>query len=232
MKIIPVIDLMDGQVVHARRGLRDAYQPIQTPLCRGSRPENIIKALLGLHEFDTLYVADLDALMGKSPQLGLLTHLQKMFPKLVFWVDQGLASTGGDHSAAQIVRVVGSESLTGEEGKTLENLEGDFVLSLDYLGGRLLGAENLLGALRHWPDRVIVMTLSRVGGDEGPDYPLLLECRQRWPDKQIYAAGGVGSASDLEHLRQLGVAGVLLASALHSGGIGPQTLRTLACTGL
>ena len=40
MKLIPVIDLKAGEVVHARRGDRDNYRPIVSPLCRGSRPED------------------------------------------------------------------------------------------------------------------------------------------------------------------------------------------------
>ena len=34
--LVPVVDLLAGQVVHARRGERSRYQPIQSPLCPGS----------------------------------------------------------------------------------------------------------------------------------------------------------------------------------------------------
>jgi len=36
MKIIPVIDLKDGVVVHAKQGHREHYQPINTDLCKSS----------------------------------------------------------------------------------------------------------------------------------------------------------------------------------------------------
>ncbi|MDP6495530.1 MAG: nickel transporter, partial [Dehalococcoidia bacterium] len=38
MKLIPVLDLRGGLVVHAHRGNRSAYRPVETYLCRGSRP--------------------------------------------------------------------------------------------------------------------------------------------------------------------------------------------------
>jgi phosphoribosylformimino-5-aminoimidazole carboxamide ribotide isomerase len=46
MKLIPVMDLMSGQVVHARRGERDQYRPIQSILCPSAAPEAILQALI------------------------------------------------------------------------------------------------------------------------------------------------------------------------------------------
>ncbi|MEW8382346.1 MAG: nickel transporter, partial [Candidatus Thiodiazotropha taylori] len=64
MKLIPVIDLMNGIVVRAIRGQRQSYLPSSTPLCQSSQPEAVISALLSLYPFDTLYIADLDAITG------------------------------------------------------------------------------------------------------------------------------------------------------------------------
>ena len=44
-----------------------------------------------------------------------------------------------------------------------------FVLSLDFRGETFLGPQGLLDDAALWPHRVIVMTLARVGGGEGPD---------------------------------------------------------------
>lgn len=219
MQIIPVIDLMGGLVVHAKRGLRESYRPIASPLCRGSTAHAVIDGLLRLHPFTTLYIADLDALTGSGNHRGLLERLQADYPGLGFWVDQGWSAPVG-----RAAPVVGSESLAGKAG-LLAGLGGQFILSLDFMGGRLLGEESLLEDAALWPDTVIAMSLARVGSGEGPDFGRLREIKTRWPEKNLVAAGGVRHGEDLAGLEAAGAAGVLLASALHSGAIGPKVLR-------
>ena len=58
MRVVPVIDLMAGRVVHARRGDRSNYRPLESKLTRSSEPVAVVAALLALAPFDTLYVAD------------------------------------------------------------------------------------------------------------------------------------------------------------------------------
>ena len=55
MKIIPVIDLKDGVVVHAQQGMRENYQPIKTDLCPSSDIYNVINAFLAIYHFDTIF---------------------------------------------------------------------------------------------------------------------------------------------------------------------------------
>ena len=64
MQIVPVLDLKGGVVVHARRGQRAEYAPLQSPLVDGSEPVAVARALCALCRTSTLYVADLDALAG------------------------------------------------------------------------------------------------------------------------------------------------------------------------
>ena len=72
MDIIPVIDLMGGQAVHAKLGRRDEYRPLQSRLCRTSRPLDVAEALLALYPFRTLYLADLDAIRGGRAQFAVV----------------------------------------------------------------------------------------------------------------------------------------------------------------
>src|SRR5262245_59140568 len=76
MKIIPVIDLMDGLVVRARMGRRDLYRPITTPLSPTSEPIDVARGLRSVHPFDTLYVADLDAIQGRGDHDAVLRQLK------------------------------------------------------------------------------------------------------------------------------------------------------------
>ena len=76
MEIIPVIDLMHGQVVHARMGQRQHYQPIQSLLCSSSAPIDVVSALLELYPFERMYIADLDAITGQGDHLATILHIQ------------------------------------------------------------------------------------------------------------------------------------------------------------
>ena len=226
MQIIPVIDLMDGCVVHAKKGQRDHYNPIQTPLCSGSSPHAVIDGLMALHGFKTLYVADLDALMGVGDHHELLGCLQRDYPGLQFWIDRGLPPSGLPASNLNCRPVIGSESLDGKSPLFLSSLGKGFILSLDFLGEDLLGGTALLEDSSLWPDTVIIMSLSRVGSGEGPDFLRLEQFRAQRPEKNFIAAGGVRDVDDLYRLDGFGVGGVLLASALHLGKLDKSVLRS------
>jgi len=222
LEIIPVIDLMGGQVVHACRGHRHSYQAIKTPLSPTSDPISVVHGLLGLADFKTVYVADLDALMGHGSQARVIRSLTAAYPHLRFWVDCGLS--GANFTCGQVVPVIGSESMTES---ALEKMPGNgrsWILSLDFCEGRLLGPVNILAADDLWPERIIVMNLSRVGSFDGPDLSGLARFILQYPGHHFVAAGGVRNERDLKDLQQVGVTEVLVASALHSGAIGPEVL--------
>ncbi len=107
----------------------------------------------------------------------------------------------------------------------MASLRGEFILSLDFMEERLLGEKGLLENPSLWPEKTIIMSLSRVGADEGPDFQRLEAFRATHPGKSLIAAGGVRNADDLKRQEELGVSGVLLASALHSGAVDSRALR-------
>jgi len=228
VQIIPVIDLMNGVVVRARGGRRDRYRAIETPLCPNAAPHAVIDALLDLHRFDTIYVADLDALMGKGDHSEILGHLQDDYPRLKFWIDRGLSGCPTRSPRSNCIPVIGSESLGEADLSGLKARRGEFILSLDFMGERLLGAQSLIERGDLWPETIIVMSLSFVGANRGPDFQRLAQLRVGWPGKSFIAAGGVRDEADLRRLDDLGIDGVLVASALHSGALGSEALRKYA----
>ena len=231
MDIIPVIDLKGGQVVHARAGQRDRYLPIRTPLAADATPLAVVAGLMGLHPFRRLYVADLDAIAQAGDHEAALADIAAAFPKLELWVDNGLGDPAACRAWLGACRhrlVLGSESQ--EDATLAQALEREagasrIALSLDFRDGALLGPPALLDAPALWPSHVIVMTLARVGGSHGPDMDQLRQIRQRAPDRRVYAAGGLRNVEDLGNLAEVGAAGVLVASALHDGRLGPEALR-------
>jgi phosphoribosylformimino-5-aminoimidazole carboxamide ribotide isomerase len=74
---------------------------------------------------------------------------------------------------------------------------------------------------------VIVLDLARVGSGAGPDFALVRELCARFPKLELLAGGGVRDVADLRALAEAGAAGALVATALHSGAIGPDQLHAL-----
>ncbi len=234
MEVIPVIDLKAGQVVHAQRGERDSYRPVRSQLCLGSEPVDVVAGLLTVYHFATLYVADLDAIQARSSSIASIRRIRQEFPQLRLWVDNGLADPAAcrDWLAQSLSDLVlGSEAQP--DAAVLQALSDDdtrrhLILSLDYKDDRFLGPPDLLSAPSHWPDRIIAMTLSRVGSRGGPDLDLLRRWRDEVPDKKIFAAGGVRGGEDLLALADCGTSGVLVATALHERRIGRAEIAAVA----
>ena len=228
MEVIPVIDLKGGVVVHARMGERALYRPIETPLARGSDPIDVARGLLAVHRFTTLYVADLDAITGTGDNRAALDRLRRALPDLTLWVDSGIADQGA--AAAWLAQGLGHVVLGSETQRDIAAIrhfatEPHAVLSLDFRGEAFQGPPELLANAAIWPQRVIVMTLHRVGSDAGPDFARLRAIKPA--AREIYAAGGVRDADDLQALADAGIAGALVASSLHNGRLTAADLRRI-----
>ena len=211
-----MIDLLGGQVVHARQGDRRHYAPLHSPLCPGAEPCVLVDSLLERYAFDCCYVADLDAISGTGDNLGIIEQLRSRRPDLEWWVDAGPA---WDALPEACTPVLGSESFRDLEPfrHALDHHgEEQLVLSLDFRGRTFLGPSLLLRQPAIWPRRVLAMNLLRVGAGCGPDLLLLRQLRARHHGL-LYAAGGVRHRQDLYQLTTAGIDGALIASALHSG---------------
>ncbi|MBI1867512.1 MAG: histidine biosynthesis protein [Methylocystis sp.] len=222
MKLIPVIDLQRGHVVRAFKGRRHAYRPIVSPLAKSSAPRDVVAAFLRLHPFDTIYIADLDAIDGRGDHGATIHALAEAFPNVRFWVDDGGSRRW--LNAPRIDPVIGSESLSSA---TLTQQLGAarIVLSLDFYGADFVGPRDLLEAPRLWPQRVIAMALAHVGAGGGPDIETLATVKRRAGERQVYAAGGVRGRQDVDALAKADIAGALVASALHDGRLTAADLQ-------
>lgn len=220
MKIIPVIDLKDSVVVHARQGNREHYQPINTNLCKSSDIFQVIRAFLGVYAFDTLYIADLNAITDQGDHNRLIADVLTRFPQLTFWVDKGYQKHDQDaQHPGNTLPVLGSESYRNETISDLKTYKNNFILSLDYSNSNPLGATSLFSDPTFWPENIIIMTLERVGSSHGPDLNKLTNFCRQFPDKNFIAAGGIRNKGDLMALSEAGIHQALVASALHYGTI-------------
>ncbi len=225
MRIIPVLDLKDGQVVHAVRGQRSEYQPIHvfSRLTDSSEIDAVLAGFLRLYPFKQFYIADLNAICGDGHHQGLIEALLQANPDIEFWLDNGCQLSEIGPAPSNQRWVIGTETQRSQPA----TVPCECVLSLDFKQERLLGHDAWLRQTAYWPDRLIVMTLSRVGSQMGPDIETLIALQQAHPDKFWVAAGGVRHPDDLLLLKTKGVHAVLMATALHDGSINARDLQNL-----
>lgn len=223
MQIIPVIDLMGGIVVHARQGQRQSYQPIKSDLCLSAEPKAFIKALLELHPFKCLYLADLDAIMSGNMDLACYTELVESFPEIEFWLDAGVKTVQQYQKLKAIdgMRII----VASESMEEIDLLSQVSVLSLDYKDGELLSKVDLMAHIASWPEQIIVLSLDQVGSHKGPNIALLEKIKTLAGDGcSFIVGGGARDEQDLALLEARNVRAVLIASALHNGKINKQVL--------
>ncbi|MDR6634913.1 phosphoribosylformimino-5-aminoimidazole carboxamide ribotide isomerase [Phyllobacterium sp. 1468] len=228
MHIIPVLDIKDGLVVRARLGDRDSYRPIETPLSATADIGDVATGLRKVYPFSAFYVADLDAIERR--RTSSLGQLQPLLSNADIWLDAGFNDREQLESALAtegIWPVLGSESQVDPLLLEACNANPRLVLSLDFRGDAFLGPPSILENANHWPSRIIVMTLGRVGANSGPDFKLLAEIKHRAGHRAVIAAGGVRDAHDLEQLQAIGISAALVATALHSGALTSATIRSL-----
>jgi phosphoribosylformimino-5-aminoimidazole carboxamide ribotide isomerase len=231
VRIIPVLDLKGGQVVRAAKGRRDQYRPIVTPLSASADVVAVAEGLRTLYPFPTYYIADLDAIEGRQPNGAALARLRAMAQPPQLWVDAGFADSDRLSAALaepSISPVLGTESQHDDALLRRFRDHPDLILSLDFFSDGFHGPTSFLDEPEFWPERVIVMTLAKVGAAAGPDFERLGEIRAKAGNREIIAAGGVRNEADIRALASLGIAAALVATSLHDGTLTPQQLTSFS----
>ena len=238
MKIIPVIDVLEGRVVHAVRGRRKEYQPLKSNLCASTNPVDVAAALKALG-FVELYVADLDAITRGQANFSIFKNIADK-TGFELMVDAGVDTLKKAESVleSQVSKVIiGTETLPSISliAEAIRLFGSDrVVVSLDLMGERVISGFKLgalkdpVAFLREFQEagvsQVIVLDLARVGSGEGVNVPFLREVLRNMK-ANVYVGGGIRDIKDLVELKGVGVFGVLIATALHSGKISPEGLK-------
>jgi phosphoribosylformimino-5-aminoimidazole carboxamide ribotide isomerase len=238
LKVIPVIDILNGKVVHAVKGKRSEYQPLQSVLCESVEPLEVAKTFKTLG-FSELYVADLDAIIDCSMNFQVLKRIADE-TGLKLMVDAGVTAMERAQSLLEnevSKLVIGTETLqnksfVGEAARVFGS--NRVILSLDLKGDKILvkpgfdGSADPIFLLRDFKEmgvsQIIVLDLTRVGSGEGVNVDFLQKVLKSLR-MDVYVGGGVRNMADLIELKSLGVSGVLVATALHSGKISVEELR-------
>lgn len=246
MDLIAVLDLLDGIVVRGVAGRREEYRPVRSCLTAETEPLAVARAFRERLGLDRLYVADLDAILADRPNVPIYRRL--IADGFQILVDAGLRDMSGAddvRAAGAAALVAGLETIDGPQalGQLCEHYGPERVIfSLDLRDGTPLGnpaqwqtsdpAEIAQQAVAAGIERMIVLDLAGVGVGCGvPTIELCRRLRERFPQLELIAGGGVRRADDVRALNAAGINSVLLASALHSGAIGAEDVRRLRDSG-
>ena len=145
MRIIPVLDIMDGQVVHGVGGVRSRYRPIISKVTKSSDPLQVAADLKESFGFREVYVADLDAIQGRGSNLEKVEGIMGLGYSV--YLDAGLGGAGDMTPRLAGVHhvVIGTETLQSlRELRVACMLHGSVVASLDFKGDELLARDRSL----------------------------------------------------------------------------------------
>jgi phosphoribosylformimino-5-aminoimidazole carboxamide ribotide isomerase len=242
MEIIPVIDILNGIVVHAVRGEREKYKPIKSILSTSPNPVEIANAFKKILNLKKLYIADLNAILRRGNNYETIKEIYES-TGLEIMVDMGVSDIS---SARRIFKYNISELIIGTETlKELNFIEeclqafgsDKIIISLDTKNGKVLGPPEIeekrpkevfmmlqdLGI-----KKIILLDLGRVGSEMGPNLDILdslLEVSKK--NVEIMIGGGVRNIKDIIEIKKRNIYGVLVATSLHNGNITRKDIENL-----
>jgi phosphoribosylformimino-5-aminoimidazole carboxamide ribotide isomerase len=246
MRVIPVIDLLNGVVVRGVAGRREAYRPIESQIAADSEPATIARAFADDFGFDTAYVADLEAIQHGCLSIDAWQQIAGAGLKL--WLDAGV---GKSASAQRIARVLDQAKMDARLVVGLESVESADelaairaacssrlpIFSLDLMAGqpltRIADWKNIsplelahIAIAAGYRD-LILLDLADVGTNAGTRTLELCRAIRAIGDPQmnLIAGGGVRSPADLRDLQSAGCDAALMASALHDKRLTPADIR-------
>jgi phosphoribosylformimino-5-aminoimidazole carboxamide ribotide isomerase len=229
-RIVPVLDVMGGQVVRAIGGRRSEYRPIRSVLTDSTDPVEVAKAMVAATGSECVYVADLDGIINRRPDPSVLQAIEE--------AEIPVICDAGYRTRAELLAgiwtgawgsVIASETAEPSilDGPSLDQT----VFSIDLFDGRILGdwqgwgisgpgAVVELAGIPHRKriETLILLDLARVGTGTGPGTEAVVAaCKVAYPDLYIMTGGGVRAWADVERLGEAGADAVLVASAIHDG---------------
>ena len=226
MRIIPAIDVLEGNAVRLTKGDYDAVTVYSSDPGAIAREWSEAGAAL-------IHVVDLEAARSGRRSADVLRAV----------VQRGVAvQLGGGirsaHDAIEVIDagvarvVIGSVLVADEEetGRIVKSIGPDRVVAaIDVRRGRAMGSgwlddgvelSEMAGRIqRSGIAAALVTGIERDGTMQGPDLALLRETRAMLPGVELIASGGVGTLDDLDSLASVPdvVDGALVGRALDEG---------------
>ncbi len=241
-KVIPVIDILNSEAVHAFRGERKSYQPLKSILFKNSNPLDILEVLTSNYKFKDFYIADLDAIINNKPNFNLLNKILEI-SDISINIDPGVVDI---NDILQFSKFDINKLIIGLE--TVKNLDvirkalkivgrNKLILSIDMYKEKVISSAKevkdkspieIAGIMEEiGVNELILLDLFRVGQKIGGIPQQYLKIRHKFGGN-IFVGGGIKDYKDLIKYKKLNFAGVLIATALYDGTMNIEKVRNLS----
>ncbi len=235
MKIIPAIDIMNGQVVRLYKG-----DPKQKTIY-SDNPIEIAKKW-EQNGADMLHIVDLDATLGMGSNLSIIK-------KIIANVSTPVEIAGGlrDESIVMDTAKISNRVVLGTLAfkdkiilkKLLENLGPEkIVISVDHKEGEIVThgwqkgtGIRLIDAIKDFLamgfSEFLLTNVNRDGTLEGPELKFLEQACQL-ENSNVIASGGISNVKDVQDVKEKNSFGVILGKALYENKITIEEAKKVA----
>ena len=252
--VIPVLDLMIGQVVWAKSGQRHLYSPVDSKLVQSSDPITVARAIFNQTGCRWLYLADIDCFAGANPNWSAYQTLIEAGFKLLIdadWMTEDRIKTVIETFAGSndVKLIISTETLRSLEQfvvfKQLVNAGIDVCFSIDMQGDHVISKTPEIAALsplelvkRAYEQGIrnlIILDLKSVGSGTGISSEdsnfdreaFISEIANELTDLRLISGGGVRNDEDCQAFLSAGCQHVLVASAIFDCRITPDEIALL-----
>jgi len=235
MKVIPAIDLMNGQVVRLYKG-----DPNQKTIY-SDNPIEIAKKWEA-NGADMLHLVDLDATLGIGSNLPAIKKILEQI-SIPIQVAGGLRDESTITDVSKICNrvVLGTLAFKNKPvlQKLLSNLGSEkIVISVDHIDGEIVihgwqkqTGIKLIDAMKEFLamgfSEFLLTNVSRDGTLQGPDLKFLSQACQL-DNTHVIASGGISNIKDIQDVKQENAFGVILGKALYENKISIQEAKQIA----
>ncbi len=241
-RVIPVVDILKSKVVHAVKGERNNYNPLISELFNTPNPIDVIESLIMKYGFNEIYIADLDSILKKVPNLELLSTICERFPKIKIILDPGITNLKEIYLFSRIKLnklILGMETI--ENLKVIEGAltalgKDHIIISIDMYNGKMLTKNKKLikknpldissEMERLGVKEIIILDLFRIGQKIGGIPEIYMKIRETF-EGNVLAGGGTKNLEDLLLYSQNKFSGVLIGTSLYDGTIKIEEIKKL-----
>ncbi|MDY6965968.1 MAG: HisA/HisF-related TIM barrel protein [Halobacteriota archaeon] len=228
LRKIFVLDILDGDVVHAVRGERENYGPIHlfSEIVDSSEPMAVVRMVKPRE----VYIADLNRLKGTGDNREIIREISNFCSTMLDW---GVKDIDDLRDATTI----SGNILLGTETASLHLIEkaAEFGISvsIDIKDGMVLSRDkelrlsplDLIEKLNEHDLRdLIVLNMNAIGTKSGIDRKFLEKILEI-SEHNVVLGGGIKEENDLLMLEKIGLHGALFATAVHDGSIPLEILK-------
>lgn len=235
MKIIPAIDLMNGQVVRLYKG-----DPKQKTVY-SDNPIEIAKKWEA-NGADMLHIVDLDATLGTGSNISIIKKILEEI-SIPVEVAGGLRDESLILDVVKISNRVVLGTLAFKDKELLKKLllslgSEKIVISVDHIDGEIVinGWQDrtgikLIDAIKEFLEmgftEFLLTNVSRDGTMDGPDLEFL-EQACNLSKTNVIASGGISNIDDIKDVKEKNAFGVILGKALYENKVSIEEAKKLS----